>query len=371
MKIGILTFWWSQDNYGQLLQCYALQKYLRDLGHDVFLIRYNFEKDIRKNSYIIRLLKALNIFYLFSFLKKKIRKITVNKEQKLNTRFFDAFRDKYIIKSERDYSTFCDLQNNPPEADVYIVGSDQVWNYWDISLKRFINPLHAYFLDFGDKQIKRLSYAASWGVKEIPLEYQAEITPLLKNFNYVSVREESGKYLCNLCARPDAEWVCDPTLLIDAETYRNLYKSEVSLNKKGYILLYMLSNKCDFNINSVFTYAKERGLDVVYITGNGVIDKYKKYYATIPEWLYFVDNAQYVITNSFHCGVFSIIFHKQFCIVPLVGEASRVNSRFESLFSFCKIENRYLNNYDFSILGKEYDSPIIEISKQFKEMVEP
>lgn len=95
------------------------------------------------------------------------------------------------------------------------------------------------------------------------------IEPLLNRFDYVSVREESGINLCRKCGRNDAEWVCDPTLLLSAEIYRSLYRENKIQKPDGkYILLYMLNNRCDFDIQSVYDFAKNKNLKVVYVTGN-------------------------------------------------------------------------------------------------------
>lgn len=353
MKIGILTFWWSEDNYGQLMQCYALQKYLRDAGHEAFLIRYRWEKDV-KDSFTNRLLKATNPQKIINHIKYKLYKRTVNKEYSLNNRKFSDFRSKYINYTDKIYYSYDDLKRNPPKADIYIVGSDQVWRFGHRALKRDMKKLHAYFLDFGEATTKRLSYAASWGITELKDDFIKEISPLLQKFEYVSVRERSGLSICEKCGITQAEWVPDPTMLIDAEIYRNIYReSEIRKPLKPYLLLYMLNNDCDFEITKVYDFANSQDLDVVYVTGNGVIDKYDKYFATIPEWLYLIDNARYIITNSFHCCVFSTLFEKQYAAVPLTGIHVGMNSRLDSLFERFGIESRYLDN-DFQILFNRY-----------------
>lgn len=370
MKIGILTFWWSNDNYGQLLQCYALQKYLRDMGHDAFLIRYNWTLDLEPNPILYRILSALNPVKLYRFLDNKRREFCVKKEQKSNNRHFDDFRERYIQQSKLLYSSYYELNKNPPEADIYIVGSDQVWNTWYKNRKRFYKQIHAYFLDFGNKNIRRMSYAASWGDAKLPISFVNDVKHLLANFYYVSVREKSGVELCKICGRNDAEWVCDPTLLLSANTYRKLYyNNTIRKPSKKYIVLYMLLNECKFDIQYVYDFAASKNLEVLYITGNGVIDRRKKFFATIPEWLYLLDNSEYVITNSFHCAVFSTIFHKQFGVIKLTGKASSMNSRFESLFEVLGVEARYLINKDFSILDKLYETKEIISSESFLKAV--
>ena len=354
LKIGILTFWWSNDNYGQLLQCYGLQKYLRDAGHEAFLIRYNPQNDYAKTPFVLKIYKALNPVKLCKFLGYKINQKKIAQEQKLFDRHFDDFRKNYIVQSEKIYTSYEQLKENPPEADIYIVGSDQVWNFSFYSDKVYKckNVLHAYFLDFGKPSVKRMSYAASWSCADLSKDFIEEIAPLLKKFEYVSVREKNGIELCKKCGYDKAEFRCDPTLLNDASCYRNLYKNNVTAKQnKKYILVYRLSNPCDFDIASIYKWAAEKNLEVIYVTGNNFYDKYKKTFATIEDWLYLIDNAEYVITNSFHCCVFSLLFKKKFAVVPLSEKWAQMNSRLETLFNIFNIPSRWLKNKDdFSVL---------------------
>mgnify|MGYP002625894998 CR=1 FL=1 len=361
MKVGIVTFQRAY-NYGAVLQAYALCRSINTLGYPCEVIDYHcakFEKDYRKVS-------IFNSKSLRSFVSAIVNGRVRNRKRK---RFVD-FVEKEIHLSNKQY-----YENNITEAnevyDIFITGSDQVWNYWYANVKRYKNPLHAYFLDFGSDGTKRLSYAASWGVTKLPEDFVQAAKPLLAKFNYLGVREESGVDLCRQCGREDAEWVCDPTLLLGAETYRNLYaENKIRKPEKNYILLYMLNNTCDFDIQSVYDFAAGRQLDVVYVTGNGVIDSRKKYFATIPEWLYLVDNAEYVITNSFHCGVFSTIFHKQFGIVPLSGKLIGMNARFDSLFELRGTGNRFVTDRDFSVLEKTYQVKPAKVSQNFLNVLQ-
>lgn len=368
MKIGIMTFWWSNDNYGQLLQCYALQKYLRNAGHDAYLIRYDYTLDLSTPTYL-KLLKVLNPYLLIRYLTYRIKLTKLQKETITHNRYFDDFRKKYIRQSEILYTTYSQLKENPPQADCYIVGSDQVWNFSLISKKKIKPIVHAYMLDFGSKAIKRMSYSASWSVLSLSDELIGQIRPLLQNFSYISVREEQGIELCRQCGYEDAEHVCDPTLLLEADVYRNLYRSEgVQPKKQKYLLLYMLNNECEFDIQKIYDFAQERGLQVVYVTGNGVLDKREKCFASIPQWLSLVDNAEYVVTNSFHCCVFSSLFGKQFGVVKLKGKLSGMNTRMESLFNQLEIDPRWLGD-DFSVLDTEYKTCARRKSQKFLEVL--
>jgi hypothetical protein len=352
MKIGIMTFWWSDDNYGQILQCYALQKYLRDAGHDAYLIRYDPRDDYVKTPLWQKILKTLKLGKLFRYFKYRLTYPFITKLDK--RRKFEEFRNKYIKQSDRIYDSYQELARDIPEACVYIVGSDQVWNPDCILFEKTNNLTKAYFLDFAGAGKKRIAYAASFGKERLGNDFIGEITPLLKKFTYVSVREKSGLDLCRQCG-VKAEWVPDPTMLLSASDYRTLYiREHLPRIEKPYCFIYMLTNASDFLIKAIYTWTKKKNLKFVYVTGNGKYDGYRKLYATIPEWLYLIDNAEYVITSSFHGSLFSLLFHKQFGVIRSVGKDSEMNNRFDSLFEMFEIENRFIDN-SFSLLELDMD----------------
>jgi hypothetical protein len=116
----------------------------------------------------------------------------------------------------------------------------------------------------------------------------------------------------------------------------------------------MLANTCDFSMKAVNAWAKTKNLSVIYVTANGRYDSYRKLYATIPEWLYLIDNAECVITNSFHCALFSLLFQKQLGVIPLKGKFAEMNSRFDALFEILGVEKRFTDN-SFYILDSITD----------------
>ena len=358
MKIGIMTFWDSKENYGQQLQCYALQKYLRDAGHDAYLIRYNNLGDGNKRTVWEKALKAFNPVKLFKYLLHKVA--AAKRTRELDKRSFDDFRNKYIKQSEKIYYSYNELKENPPIADIYIVGSDQVWN--PIYFPSIGKQVRAFFLDFGNSSTKRFSYAASFGKEKLDDDIIKIAAPLLQRFNYVTVRENSGIHVCKQCGINNAECVPDPTMLLDANAYRALYKNE-QLKKpdKPYCFLYFMCDGDAFNVQNVYDWAKKKNLEVVFVNAHysqGRWSKYEITHATIPEWIYLLEHAEYVVTNSYHCSVFSILFGKKFCVVPLSRKTS-VN-RFESLFELFKIGRRYVNNTDFSVLDNDIDWQTIQ-----------
>ncbi len=131
-----------------------------------------------------------------------------------------------------------------------------------------------------------------------------------------------------------------------------------------YILVYKICNKKEFDIPLIYRFAEEKKLKVKYVTANDVVDPYEKTFASIQEWLCLIDNAEYIITNSFHASVFSIIFHKQFGVIA-TGDTEDKVVRFDSLFETCGIEKRYINVPDFSILDINYNDKLYDFSSSF------
>lgn len=370
MKIGIMTFWWSEDNYGQLLQCYALQKYLRDQGHDPFLIRYDPRNDYVPTPLYRKLLKALNPVKLAGFLASKRKKYLAEKEYIVHNRQFSIFRDTYLKQSEQIYYSYDELKANPPQADCYIVGSDQVWNFGSVINKSY---LHSYLLDFGNNKIKRLAYAASFGSTEIGKIASAEIIELLKRFDMVSLREQSGVQQCDDLGI-NSVLVCDPTLLLGQNDWDKLEANCIKHTQK-YIFVYMLENTCNFSLKKLAEWAAKYKLEIIYVSGNRGYKKVnfsdsqqKKSYLTISEWIYYLKHAEYVITNSFHCCVFSLIYHKKSGVVLLAGTLQKSNDRIISLFRNLKVGLTQIKNNDFNLLLSNtvpvVDTEFIEMSKR-------
>lgn len=370
LRIGILTFWWAQDNYGQLLQCYALQKYLRDAGHDAYLIRYNPGKEVNGVSSLHRYLKALNPVLLYRYISRKINQKNALLYNKAHDRHFDDFRNKYIVSSDKIYFSYDELKANPPEADIYVVGSDQVWNVGEI-VNGYVN---SYFLNFGSAGTKRISYAASFGNCKNDYNYTPVIN-LLRKFNFITCREKTGVEICKNNGL-NAELVCDPTLLLSKNIWQKISVSPKKTSQR-YIFIYVLKNSCSFSYKKISVWAKKHNLDVVYVTGNIGYTKCNFYdrkaelsFPTINEWLGYIENAEYVVTNSFHCAVFSLIFGKKIGVVPLTKSLSKSNSRFETLFDSLsvhpvKIKN---NNYD-TLLNVKPDCVKYEFVEKSKELL--
>ncbi len=356
MKIGVVTFWETQDNYGQVLQGYALQKVLEKLGHEAFIIRYLLHNDYTgytgRWKSIFSIKKVYNKINRFLF-RRKNRWTTTKVD-----RHFNDFKTKFIKYNDCVYHKYKDLLQNPPEADAYIAGSDQIW-YVPEKWETYRNIFKAYFLNFANNNSMKLSYAASWGNCAPPASCYDYIKPLLADFKYISVRENSGVEKCARAGRMDAECVLDPTLLISKELYLNI--AQKPLNERKYVLLYLINKREDV-VEKVKIYAANNHLEIRYIDNQWNTSLSANEFPTVQEWLGLIASAEIVITDSYHGFLFSIIFNKQNVIV------TKNDDRFMTVMRLLKLEKRrFYNNFDDLVNEKidyEYVNEIIEKKRE-------
>ena len=269
MKIGIITYWQSNDNYGQQLQCWALQQWLKDKGHQPYLIRYDF---INRTLPVNKLKKVWKVMLVYPALRaiwrKSRQKSLENKIASLTiknkARLFDKFREDRIEKSDAVYCSLGELQTNPPQADAYITGSDQVW-----SQLLDIKENEVFFLNFGNSGIRRISYAASFGMDEYPSKLNGALKDNLSRFDAVSVREKAGVDICKNVGI-DSKMVLDPTLLLDSDNYR---KIEASRRKAEYVYIYSLNVRTadEMYFTEVSAYAEQNNCKIVVTPASGCV----------------------------------------------------------------------------------------------------
>ena len=367
MKIGIVTYWKSGCNYGEQLQLFALQEYLRSLGHEPFLIRYDYEADLIYGSrpLPVRVIRACNPRRLAGhFITKRNNKEFI-RDCTEHPRGFESFREQHLSMS-RIYSSIDDLRNDPPEADLYIAGSDQIWNTFGGGLIEMRNRIAAFFLDFGKEGVKKISYAASWGKDELPDDQAEYIKPFLAKFDAVSVREETGLGICGKLGREDVVLSPDPVLLHGVQKYRSLYEEAGVKRREGrYVFFYYLNNGVNFDRQKVFDWAREKGLETVYVSDDWH-KGFERTFPGIPEWIRLIDDAEHVVTNSYHCGIFALLFGKKFGIIRRTGAHAGMNSRLLTLFELCGTEPRFIDSEDFAALDRPADMPDPEKLKAAK-----
>ena len=358
MKVGILTHPLN-INYGGILQNYALQTVLKNMGHEVVTL-YTEQKTPAKKQ-IILFVK----YFLKKLLKWKgtnYRPLTSKQKYiiKANT---ITFVEKYINVTKPLYWVYNGL-NDELNLDAYIVGSDQVWR------PEFVHNIYDMFFEFLlNDNVKKISYAASFGVNtwEYSKEQQINCAKLIKNFDGVSVREKSGVALCKENFNIDALHLLDPTLLLSSDDYKILLpnnKKEKSVRQLTVYILDMSSEK-----KEIISYVSQKlGLSVIYV-GNEFADKENVHYTkritpSVESWLEGFENADYILTDSFHGTAFSIIFNKQFISI---ANPTRGIERFTSLLDLFNISNRLLipkkkndemDHFNFSLVDTILNTPI-------------
>lgn len=321
MRIGVISSYAcvrAFNNYGALLQYYALQTYLRNRGHEVFWIR-----SILPQSHIHIFLRNLKNY-------RSLR--LVYRFYKCHKSFID-FQNKFLKVSSREYKGNNDLVVNTPCADLYITGSDQVWG----------GMLEENYLCFVQDPLKKIAYAASFGRNHLDTIQVNIVKPWIKNFKAISVREKSGVQLCKKLFGVHAEHLLDPTLLIDASYYPILNPHKVENLLYCYFL--NVKNYSEIRIEEIRDFARKFGLPLKIASCQYSEVYFKSQELDMPspeQWLQNYFDANYIITNTFHGTVFSIIFHKQFGTILQSGESSPQNERLISLLSMLGLEDRII-----------------------------
>lgn len=338
MKIAILTQP-LHTNYGGNLQNFALQKVLTDMGHEPVTI---------DRHHTVKLRTKLKLGYfknlLMHFLKGTPKPLwksyfSSKKEQAYLRQDITAFIDAYITKTPRLYSdkaVQAIFKENNFKA--VIVGSDQCWR------PMYSPNIYTYYLDFlkDNKEIKKLAYAASFGTDE--WEYTEEQTArckkLIQQFDLVTVREKAAVNLVAGKLNKDAEFVLDPTLLLSKEDYIELFVGKNLPDNKG-IYTYILDDS-DWKTQVVETAKETLGLPQFSNQHNKHTINSEKI-PSIESWIKGFADADFVVTDSFHGTVFSIIFNKPF--ISLVN-VSRGASRFESILGEFDLMQRLASDFD-------------------------
>lgn len=302
---------WS--SYGSILQALGLQKTLEKIGVKNSILK---QENIPSDKYITPNLKGKTPKLIAVWLHSKLIKGKSAKRYSENIKFIDK-------NIEVEYGESYDrILESPPDADCFIAGSDQIWH------PDLCRPL--FFLDFVKKNTKRISYAASMGKTVIAKEKQEEFSRLIKNFEVVSVREQDNVPIIKEYTDKEITVNIDPTFLLDREEWRK-YEKEYEI-KKPYILLYTLYWDKKLN-ESVKQLSKRTGIKVIAITSslNSVFAHKKVYDVDVSQFLWLIDNAEYVITSSFHGVAFSTIFNKKFSAVINPKLPSRIANLTELL----------------------------------------
>ena len=317
-KVGIVTIYDLNPNYGNRLQNLAVQTVLENMGLDV--ATYSFEKENfglwGTVKYILEVLSGFRLARDNAYWKGMPPKIFS----------FRKFNRRYI-KTERIHSIY-----ELSQKDFYVVGSDQTWNatwYINDDFKK-----NMYLLTFADPS-KRVCFAPSFGVDNLAEKMKPWFQKHLNGFPYLSVREEAGAKIIKELTGRDATVMIDPTLMLTADDWR-VFEKKPKKAKEGYVLTYFLSPKCN----------KAK----IQLKG---IDEGRKVYALMDpeddvtrasdpcEFLWLFDNADIILTDSYHACIFSFLFNKPFLVFDRKWDGCNMNSRLETLLKKFDLERKY------------------------------
>lgn len=339
--------WWDSKNYGSALTSFALNRVLRKMGYSVLMLEHR--------GIIPR-----------------------EKYDSYGIQFAQHFYDISKITTEKNFSRFNDV------CDTFLVGSDQLWNWWCIKDLGF----SFFFLDFVNKNHKKIAYATSFGSSwsSFPENQRIRVSYFLNRFDAISVREKSGVSICKRDFNSNAEWVLDPVFLCDKESY----DEAISLSKKKeaepYVFAYILDPTED-KLNAVKHVASEQKLSYrIAVDGLGDRVNLQKLLNSdsniisdlrIEDWLYYIKNSNYIVTDSFHGFCFSVIFNKQ--AIAFVN-SHRGKARFDSIADVTGLGEYIIESSDQivsrELLTKKIDyitvnnrlAPFIEYSMDWLKM---
>ncbi|MGL5478952.1 MAG: polysaccharide pyruvyl transferase family protein [Clostridium sp.] len=361
-KVGIVTLN-GNYNYGNRLQNYALQEVIKSFEYDceTFINTTVVSNDIdeTKKEKVIKFIKKplndkINIF------KKKFNKRKFDNLKNNRYKVFSDFSKKYI--SETDFEININTINNIDFSNYKycVTGSDQVWNPNDITVSE-IN-----FLTFVPKN-KRVTYAPSFGVSEIPEEKKEEYKKLLKGIDNISVREEAGSRIVKELVGKESKVVLDPTMLLTKEEWLNIAKKDVNKPEKRYILTYFLGNVSEEVYKKISCIAKENKFEIVNLANIHCAN----YFVNGPsEFIDYINSAEAFFTDSFHGCVFSVLLETPLVICERLGQKKleKMSSRIDTFTKkFDIVDRKFENIVEDKILDMNFDNVK---KKVYKERIE-
>ena len=311
-RIGIVTFHCSY-NFGSALQTYALKKVLDNFNNRVNIIHYINNKNFEQYKLFRTWLYPINpksliadIFFFFHNYKRKTA--------------FENFWKKYfnLTKEYHDCDSMRELNK---DFDCFICGSDQIWN---LDCTEGVIP--AYFLGFASDDKLKIACAPGISHTKFKKNYDDELKKYLPRFDAVSIREKSTVNMYQPFVDRKIVVTVDPTLLLTSDDYVDIYNEGNVAVSNGYIFLYILEKN-----NNIISYAEElarkENKSIVFVSQKPYFLKAKSrnvYGCGPSDFLAYIKNADYIVTNSFHATVFSVLFHKQFCTFATINSGSRM-----------------------------------------------
>lgn len=344
-KIELVTLH-RVKNYGSVLQAYATQEIFKKYGYEIEILDYYPERYTKKGM-LSRIKNQNRWLQKYSILRLFARLIILpSYKKRFNT--FNKFLNEYLSLSKTTYYSYEEIKSDIPKADYYVTGSDQVWNSgWNGGID------YSLFWNFSEiEKDKRFAFSASFGKSKLDADEKKITKELLSNYKSISLREKSAVEICEDLNIRNTINVLDPTLLLTSEDWRKI--SSNKFKSEEYILVYNLNRN-----KKIDSYAKKlskkTGLKVKYLSYQlHEFYKFGKMYCNpdVEDFLALIDNAKYIVSDSFHATAFSLIFNKEFIIIY----PNKYSTRLQSILEKLGLEDRVAkDDNDLNVINKKID----------------
>lgn len=308
-KVGIITFNRSY-NHGAVLQAFSLKEAIKELGYSVSVIDYTVKNDF--NMYSPALFSQGLLYFPI--------KLFLHSWNVKRAKAFESFRQSFLNLSPEKFSDDDDLSSLNEEYDIFVAGSDQIWNIKFVGIKK------DFFLSFVSSNKNKIAYAPSIGDSNAEFQKNSLLLhKLLESFNAISSRETKGASVLSKITNKDVPVVLDPTMLIDPVIFKEM---ATQIKPDHFLFAYFVGNA---DIRCVKTIAKKKKLKIKYQAAQFIPNADNILRFGPLEFIGFIKSADYVVTSSYHGVIFSILFQKQFCVCKLSSTDDRVISLLERL----------------------------------------
>lgn len=354
-KIGcVIAYTEGHNNYGTSLQGYAMLKKIQQLGCKVEVIHY--VKRLSAFQKLRFVVNAIRAGEWKNIAARLTRKKTLKKYPQYaagiaeRTKAVNAYKAKKLLPLFHTYEGYNALHEGSLQYDAVVVGSDQVWTPMSLPNK-FFNLL------FVDDSVRKVAYASSFGVSEIPSFQRKATGAYLDRFYKIGVREERGKEIVEELSHQKATVVADPTLLLTREEWETEISDARPHESEPYIFCYFLGTNQNAR-QAAIRLKKQTGYRIItirhmdeYVPEDEQFGDEAPYHVDPNDFVKYISQAAYVCTDSFHCTVFSILFHRQFMTFYRFAERSKTgrNSRIDSLFKILGLQDRLYAGNIFAI----------------------
>lgn len=360
MKIGIIT-WFTGSNYGTNLQAIALQYYLRKIGHEVKIINYEVESDVKKRETLVEKIKKQPQKYFNKCIYRIYSSEIKERNEKLEKAILDNCILTHRICSDEEFVKTAN------EFELLICGGDQIWN------PNWYHPFN--FANYEKIYVRKISYAPSLGVSNIPEEQRQNIKKSLSDFSHISVREKQSVGILEELLHRTIENVVDPAFLLSEKDWMKIFPCKNdSLQRKEYILsMFLTDNRRHWKACCEFAKRKKMKLVVIPYCGFSYLQRAEIITsADLNDVLDLILNAKYILTDSFHISLFSIIYKKQFYVFQRFKEnpCTSTNERIRNLLEITGTNDRYIQYGTNSIIEKQnmdYNKVMEKLQKEIEK----